>query len=194
MTIRKSFEMSYFEILSFLTNISEAKYESSSDQIPHDIENHSSENQSAHTSESNVTSIQAEQSNNTSTTASNHTKNQVKLSRLTLPSFSGETDHWLNFRDMFSSLVHNRNDISDVEKFQYLKASLSGEALSLLHSLQLSAPNYSTAWNLLIEIYENKSCIIYNHIKSLFEIELIPKESHVLLQSLLNKTQTNLRA
>lgn len=118
----------------------------------------------------------------------------VKLPQLKLPTFSGEVDQWLNFYDVFNSVVHSNSDLPDIQKFQYLKTSLTGDAATLIHSLQISSDNYGVAWNLLKERFENKPRIIYNHIKSLFDIEPVLKESHISLQQLINNTLKHVRA
>lgn len=119
---------------------------------------------------------------------------QVKLPQLSLPNFSGHIEQWLNFRDMFGSLIHSNDELSPVQKFQYLKSSLSGDAAALIQSLEITAGNYLIAWNLLQEWFENKSRIIHSHVKSLFEMESIPKESYTLLQTLVSNTLTHIRA
>lgn len=47
---------------------------------------------------------------------------RANLPVIELPKFSGYFDKWLEFRDLYISLVHNNNYISPIEKFQYLKA------------------------------------------------------------------------
>lgn len=56
---------------------------------------------------------------------------QIKLPEVKLPTFSGEFDNWLNFHDLFLSLVHTSTHLSTIQKFYYLRSSLSDEALKL---------------------------------------------------------------
>ncbi|KAI8441259.1 hypothetical protein MSG28_014900 [Choristoneura fumiferana] len=61
--------------------------------------------------------------------------NQVKLPRITIPTFSGKYTEWMSFRELFVSLIHNNKEIDNVQKLHYLKANLTGEAEQRHHSL-----------------------------------------------------------
>ncbi|XP_050315300.1 uncharacterized protein LOC126749647 [Anthonomus grandis grandis] len=119
---------------------------------------------------------------------------QVKLPTITLPSFDGNFEQWLFFKDTFQSLIHTDNTIPDINKFHYLRLSLKGQALDLLTSLEISSNNYAVAWNLLVERYENKPLLIKNHIKALFEIKSALKEGHKELRTILDGMNRHLRA
>ncbi|XP_065084060.1 uncharacterized protein LOC135706377 [Ochlerotatus camptorhynchus] len=62
------------------------------------------------------------------------TLDHVRLPQIKLQSFNGEIDEWLSFRDLFTSLIHWKTDLSEVEKFHYLKGCLQGEPKTLLES------------------------------------------------------------
>lgn len=46
--------------------------------------------------------------------------NNIKLPIIQLPKFSGSYDNWLEFHDTFSSLIHENDDIDNINKFHYL--------------------------------------------------------------------------
>ncbi|XP_055590753.1 uncharacterized protein LOC129742842 [Uranotaenia lowii] len=73
----------------------------------------------------------------------------IRLPDVKLPVFNGSLDQWLNFHDLFLSLVHSSGDLSNIQKFYYLRSSLSGDALKLIQTIAISANNYPVAWNLL---------------------------------------------
>jgi len=52
----------------------------------------------------------------------------IKLAALEIPNFSVDYMEWSSYHDIFTSLAHNNRLIDDVQKFFYLRASLSGEA------------------------------------------------------------------
>ncbi|KAJ8947301.1 hypothetical protein NQ317_003027, partial [Molorchus minor] len=118
----------------------------------------------------------------------------IKLPRINLPSFDGTYNNWLYFKDTFNSIVHDNRTISDVQKFHYLRSCLKGEAAELIKSLEVSSANYNAAWQLINARYENKNLLINNHIKSLFNLPTVNKESHLALRSLLDKLNNHLRA
>lgn len=65
----------------------------------------------------------------------------VKLPTISMPTFDGSYEHWLEFRDTFLSLVHNSKQISSIQKFHYLKSSLKGSATLVIDSLEFSSDN-----------------------------------------------------
>jgi len=110
----------------------------------------------------------------------------VKLPTITLPKFDGKYEDWLSFEDSFKTLVHDNTKIQAVQKFNYLKSCLIGNAAQVIHSLSATAENYEIAWNLLRERYSNKRIIIQNHVKALFELQVMLKESASGLSTLID--------
>lgn len=118
----------------------------------------------------------------------------VKLPTITMPSFDGSYEHWLEFRDTFHSLVHNSKEINPIEKFHYLKLSLKGSAALVIESLEFSALNYSVAWELLLNRYNNSRLLVHNHVRALFSLPALTKESPNLIRMLIDTVLKNLRA
>lgn len=118
----------------------------------------------------------------------------VKLPTIQLPTFDGSYENWLEFRDTFLSLVHNSTQISPIQKFHYLKSALKGSAELVIDSLELSANNYSVAWELLTNRFNNSRLLIHNHVKALFSTQALTKESPVLLRKLVDTMLKHLRA
>ena len=53
---------------------------------------------------------------------------RVKLPELSLNPFSGDVTQWLTFWDLFKSAVHDNDQLTGVDKFNYLKSLLTGTA------------------------------------------------------------------
>lgn len=193
---RNSFENSYYSILATYQVIVDNNDVSETSQTSDEANGRSSVAASNH----------SQTASNYSETASNHSQNNsnlmpinnsyhnIKLPQLTIPTFSGEMDKWLNFYDMFNSVIHDNKNLSPVQKLQYLKGSLSGAARDILESVEIRSTNYEVAINLLKERYEDKSRIINTHIRHLFELEPLQRESYSQLQSLLNDTLKHVQA
>ncbi|XP_063543206.1 uncharacterized protein LOC134751689 isoform X1 [Cydia strobilella] len=123
-----------------------------------------------------------------------HPHVKCKLPTITLPKFGGSYDTWLEFRDTFDSLINNDDSIDDVNKFHYLRASLEGSAAVIVQSLALSSSNYKIAWQLLCDRYNNKRLLVNNHIKAIFNITPITKESSTAIRHLIDAICKNIRA
>jgi len=118
----------------------------------------------------------------------------VKLAPLNIPVFSGNYENWTSFHDMFLALIHTNTSLMDIQKFFYLKSSLEGNALQVIKSLETTAENYETAWTTLINRYSNKRFLIQNHIKSMFDLEPLYKESALNLRRLIDSIHGHMNA
>lgn len=87
----------------------------------------------------------------------------IRLPPLNLPHFSGNYDTYIAFRDGFMSLVHNNNNLTNVQKLHYLRSCLKNEAFQLIEAFKIT-DNYSIAWDLIKKRYDNKRIIINNHV------------------------------
>nr|CAI5857751.1 unnamed protein product [Callosobruchus analis] len=106
-----------------------------------------------------------------------NSKTSVKLPDLNLPTFDGNYTEYLQFPDSFSALIHNNNRLSNVEKLHYLRSCLRGEAAKVVCSLKTTDANYSVAWQLIKERFEDKRTIVNQHLKCLFELPNIHRSS-----------------
>lgn len=118
----------------------------------------------------------------------------VKLPMISLPKFDGGYESWLEFRDIFKSLIHENSELVEIQKFYYLKACLEGNSAKVIQSLKLSAANYDVAWQTLVDRYDNTNLLIQNHIKSLYNIEPIQRESSSKIRNLVDNVTKNLRS
>jgi len=118
----------------------------------------------------------------------------VKLAPLNVPVFSGNYENWTSFHDMFLALIHTNLPLMNVKKFFYLKSSLEGNALQVIKSLETTAENYETAWKTLVNRYSNKRFLIQNHIKSMFDLEPVYKESALKLRQLTDSIHGHMNA
>lgn len=63
----------------------------------------------------------------------------IKLPTISLPSFDGSFEQWLEFT------IHNSKAIDDIQKFHYLRSALTGSVRQIIKSLQFTAENYTIA-------------------------------------------------
>ncbi|XP_062703664.1 uncharacterized protein LOC134286109 [Aedes albopictus] len=117
---------------------------------------------------------------------------RVMLPDIKLPSFSGRIQEWTSFRDTFRSLIHNNQQLADVDKFTYLRSSTTGEALQELNSVELTGDNYEVAWKMLEKKYENKKLIVKAHLDALFAVEPMRRENCEALSHIISEFDKNL--
>jgi hypothetical protein len=96
---------------------------------------------------------------------------KVNLPKLSLTPFSGDILKWQSFKDGFDAAVHNDTSLGDIQKFQYLRAHLSGDAAQAIDGLSLTNDNYANAIDLLVERYGQKHKIINAYMTALWKLE-----------------------
>ena len=117
----------------------------------------------------------------------------VKLPKLDMHTFSGDKMKWSEFWDAFESAVHNKKKMSNVEKFNYLRNKVSGEARSAIQGLNLSNENYEVAIGILKERFGNEQEIIDLHYNQM--INLYPASNTTSsLRNLLDQLEKHLRS
>ncbi|XP_055590185.1 uncharacterized protein LOC129742319 [Uranotaenia lowii] len=121
------------------------------------------------------------------------TFSKVKLPEIRLPTFGGKVNEWVVFRDSFHSLIDQNSELTKMDKFTYLRAALSSDALQEINNIELSAANYTLAWNALQDRYENKKIIAKSYLDALFSIEPLKKESFEGLNRLINDFEKNVQ-
>ncbi|XP_053686315.1 uncharacterized protein LOC128735856 [Sabethes cyaneus] len=109
----------------------------------------------------------------------------VRLPQIKLQTFDGNIDEWLSFRDLYTSLIHWKADLPDVEKFHYLKGCLAGEAKALIDPLSITRANYQIAWDTLTRRYNDSKVLKRRQVQALFKLPSLSKESATELQTLL---------
>ena len=81
-------------------------------------------------------------------TISNH-----RLPKISLPTFNGSILDWHTFWDSYESAVHFNPTLTNVEKFNYLKSQLQGEALYTIPGFSPTNGNYMEAIIVVKERY-----------------------------------------
>ncbi|XP_025407206.1 uncharacterized protein LOC112681160, partial [Sipha flava] len=109
-----------------------------------------------------------------------------QLPKRKFPTFSGIITEWQGFEDLFHSILSHAPDLLNVEKFEYLKTSLQGEALSLVAHLPLTAANYLSAWKILKSRYGNKRDLARIHFQSLLKKYVVKSTDSQSIKTLLN--------
>ncbi|KAI4476888.1 hypothetical protein M0804_013215 [Polistes exclamans] len=109
--------------------------------------------------------------------------NNLKLPAMRLPQFDGRFEDWPNFADQFQSIIGQKTELPNIQKFSYLKVCVSGKAENKIRALETTGDNYQVAWNILEEYYDNPLVLIHKHIKA---IQDCPRTNRQSPQSLID--------
>jgi len=96
----------------------------------------------------------------------------VKLPKITIPIFKGDQQLWPTFYDLFKKLIHENEELSNVEKHQYLLSYLEEEPLKLLSGITITNDNYDIAFDKLVSRYQNKRLLAANALNAILSATL----------------------
>ncbi|GBM19339.1 hypothetical protein AVEN_195979-1 [Araneus ventricosus] len=99
----------------------------------------------------------------------------VKLPRLQIPQYDGNILNFNDFYSQFEAAIHKNSNLSDVEKFNYLKSYLINDAEIAIRGLALKSENYDLALNILKERFGRTDMIIDAHMSQLLNLNPVRK-------------------
>lgn len=119
---------------------------------------------------------------------------KVRLPKLTIKPFSGNVTAWTTFWDSYNSTIHENAELSDIEKFNYLRSLLTHGAAEAISGLTLTAANYKEAIQILTKRYGNKQQIVNKHMEQLLRIDTVSSQHDVKgLRRLYDTVESNVR-
>lgn len=116
-------------------------------------------------------------------------ENSIRLPTIPLPTFRGNYEDWVYFRENFEQLIIQNQDLSDFQRLCYLKSSLKDEAA------KVQSPNdtFQSLWEALTNRFANERTIVEKQITGLFNIKTVLRESAVELRCLLDSFVKHIR-
>ncbi|XP_066927907.1 uncharacterized protein [Clytia hemisphaerica] len=122
-------------------------------------------------------------------------KATTKLPKLTLQKFNGDSLKWKPFLDSFNIAVGENDELSGVEKMNYLKSLLTEKAEQTISGLALSNENYPIAMKLLEERFGDEQIIISSHMNKLLELPKIMNVRDIIgLRILYDTAESQIRS
>jgi len=119
---------------------------------------------------------------------------RCRLPKFELPIFKGDPLSWQGFWDQFSTSIHDNDEITDIDRFNYLKRYLGGQALETISGLSLSSANYKEAIKILTERFGNPQVLISAHMDCLIRMsKVVHKNDIIPLRKLYNKIENCVR-
>lgn len=121
--------------------------------------------------------------------------NRVKLPKLTLQPFNGDITTWMTFWDSYESSIHKNEQLSNIDKFNYLRSLLEHNAREALAGLTLMAANYDEAIAILKKRFGSKHLIISRHMDILLGLEPVVSANNLRgLRHLYDRVESHVRS
>ncbi|XP_043062858.1 uncharacterized protein LOC122319538 [Drosophila yakuba] len=108
--------------------------------------------------------------------------------------FAGDYLRWPTFRDLFTAIYINNPRLTLVEMLFRLNAKASGDAHAIVSISPITNEGFRSAWENLIERFENKRLLVNSQLKILFNVQSIPQKSGAALKVLQSTVQGCLTA
>jgi hypothetical protein len=118
----------------------------------------------------------------------------IRLPEIQLPTFDGTIENWYSFYDAFMSTIDRNERLTPVQKFRYLRSSLTGGAARCIQSLDITDLNYSIAIDILKEKFDCHRQVCLRHWDLLNEYPRIITETPEAVDDLLETVRVHLKA
>ena len=120
---------------------------------------------------------------------------RIKLPKLTIPPFEGDITQWMPFWDSYDSAIHKNSSLTGIDKFNYLRSLLKGDAREAISGLMLTTANYDEAIAILKKRYGNKQAIVSRHMDALMALQTVTSDNNTkALRHLYDKVESNVRS
>ncbi|XP_066585529.1 uncharacterized protein [Prorops nasuta] len=110
----------------------------------------------------------------------------LHLPKIDLPYFNGRYEDWEAFENRFVSLIHEKAQLPNVVKLQYLTGCLRESAADFVKDVAITDANYASTWNALRERFSNLRLQVYHLTLSLVKNTPLKRESATGLRSLVD--------
>ena len=125
-----------------------------------------------------------------SVSSSRSSISRCRLPKFELPIFKGDPLVWQGFWDQFKTSIDENDDITDIDRFNYLKRYLAGSALETVSGLSLNSTNYKEAIRILKERYGNPQVLISAHMDRLIGMNKVSRKEDIqALRKLYNSVE-----
>lgn len=94
-----------------------------------------------------------------------------------IPIFKGDYRSWPAFRDMFTAMCINVEELTDVQRLGYLRQYTSHDAQDIVCDSDWTNEGFKGAWDNLVDAYENKRILVNNQLKLLYALSPVKTES-----------------
>lgn len=118
----------------------------------------------------------------------------ARLPKVELPFFEGDINKWYAFWQIFEANIHQREDLSIIEKLTYLLSLLRGEPSRIVSGFAATAENYMDVIKILQQNYGQKSRIEELNVKRILNMKPVSNANQVTeLKNMITELSINLR-
>lgn len=108
----------------------------------------------------------------------------LPLPDVKIPGFEGKIEDWSEFKELFDAVIDTNENLSNMQKFSYLRSLLKNEPLTIITAYEFQPGNYGTAYEALCQRYESSRRKASFHVKGLLKQHLTSKDVPSTLEAI----------
>lgn len=89
------------------------------------------------------------------TQSRNSIASRLKIAKIDIPTFKGDREAWNAFKRVYTTYIHENNDLTICEKYQILVSKVQEEAATFIEDIPLEDAYYADAWEILVGHYDD---------------------------------------
>lgn len=114
-----------------------------------------------------------------------------RMAPLTIKKFDGKEENWLRFRDLFTSMVHER-DMDESVKLARLQECVDEKYVPMIAGVYTGG--YAVVWEQLCKRYNRKDRLVKAHVERLISLPDNPRETMTILREVVDHFRSFIRA
>ncbi|XP_035226844.1 uncharacterized protein LOC118199150 [Stegodyphus dumicola] len=126
-----------------------------------------------------ITASQNTQLRNDFSALNTNVDHSVKLPKLTIPNFYGDSCSWLDFWGQFTNAIDNNPNLTPIDKFSYLKSLLVSSTFNVVAGFSLTEENYNSAIDLLKNRFGHQDLVINAHMSKPLNLKQVKNAANV---------------
>lgn len=123
----------------------------------------------------------------------NDSISNTKFPTKTIPTFSGNYEEFVSFKNRFKSMIDSKKNLSNLDKFDYLCSALQNDAKHKLTAIA-SETAYEDSWKNLEKAYGSKRILTSHHLNKFLALPKIEKENYKSIIDLADKALQHVEA
>lgn len=106
------------------------------------------------------------------------------LPKIIIPPFTGLYKDWPSFKDLFTSAIGSKHNLTNTQKFHHLKSLLRDDAAQIIKHIPVTEASYETAWNRLSDRFDRPRHIVTSFIENFMALPCASGENSTILRKI----------
>uniref|UniRef100_A0A8D8WIH7 Integrase catalytic domain-containing protein n=1 Tax=Cacopsylla melanoneura TaxID=428564 RepID=A0A8D8WIH7_9HEMI len=119
---------------------------------------------------------------------------RIKLPQINIPVFTGDVSAFPSFKSLYDQIIHNNPDLSDVQKFSYLKGHLGPQASGCIEHITFVEANYPLAYATVATRYGKRRVLANTYLSKIMKFSQLQSDNVKGLRAFLDTFHINVES